>query len=581
MDVNSLPRHNESTEQPALYSELISSSGAEIKTSSPVFNAFTPINRQRPMNTECHEHQSVPLGISKKTLKDGANIGQKRIAECRKTSVEKRPKIASRGNYSTSTKQLTITPAHTPSSFCSLKVMKQIGEFQGQPNTKEHDMSLFLAPTSHSLDHQHDMGSQESTTISIGQFTPQPARNISRVSLNLPDPEIPHSNNCNHLTNDIAIDRVSGPMDIPCSQETGFKGAAEYETTFSSTTAANLSDRMGFCNDGDTSWEIANAIHNTATTNYSADSSDAYPLDDGIVDDDIVQLLVEASGSVEENHIPPSSIQGWDHESRSATEYDPNLKYSSPGLEETGTKSANSEQIRSNWQTEASEDLLDEDVDWDAVMVNVDIIQRNSSIAPYLEPSTSEHRNMCTRKAHDLGSHSNRLRPMTAFVRPPFPDKVRDRPSVPGMSSNTLLRTCFRIDMMIKQTTHCCNHKQDVVFELYARVTYSSRETLARKQHFQFVDLYQDKEPYPAAVLSNWRMGSQLDKNSSAFLDTRSGPRLCWCMCKPMRDSKAAIGWIYKVLNIREIDREQLHWAKRIMCAESEEPSLKTVPAKL
>ncbi|KAI0553800.1 hypothetical protein F4679DRAFT_528135 [Xylaria curta] len=565
MDVNSLPRHNEPTEQPALYSELMSSSGAKIKTLSPVSTTFTPINRQRPTNTECNnEHQSVPLSIPQKTLKDGANIGQKRIAECRKTSVEKRPKIASRDNYPTSTKQLTITPAQTPSSFRSLKVTKPIGKFQGQSSTKEHDVT-----TSHMLDHQRDMESQGSTIITIGQFTPQPTCNVSRVSLNLPGPEIPHSNDCKYLTKDIAIDRASGLMEIPCSQETGFKGAV------------NISDRMGFCNDGDTSWEIANAIHNTATTNYSTKSSDAYPLDDGIVDDDIVQLFVETSGSVEENHIPPSSIQGWDHESRSAAEYDPSLKYSPPGSEETETHTAKLEQIHSSWQTEASEDLLDEDVDWNAVMVNVDTIQRDSSIAPYPKPSTSEHRNACTRKARDLKSHSNEVRPLTAFVRPPFPDKVRDRPSVPGMSSDTLLRTCFRIDMMIKQTAHCHNHKQDVVFELYARVTYSSRETLARKQHFQFVDLYEDQEPYPAAVLSNWRMGSQLDKDSSAFLDTSSGPRVCWCMCKPMRDSKAAIGWIYKVLNIREIDREQLHWAKRIMCAESKEPSPKTVPAKL
>ncbi|KAI0188790.1 hypothetical protein EV127DRAFT_313322, partial [Xylaria flabelliformis] len=269
--------------------------------------------------------------------------------------------------------------------------------------------------------------------------------------------------------------------------------------------------------------------------------------------------------------IPPSSIQGWDHDSRSAAEYDPSLKYTPPDLEEAETNIAKTEKIHSDWQTEASEDLLDEDVDWDAVMVNVDAIQRDSSIAPYPaypESSTPEHRNACARKARDLGSHSNGARPLTAFVRPPFPDKVRDRPSVPGMSSNTLLRTCFRIDMMIKQTTYCYNHKQDVVFELYARVTYSSRETLTRRQHFQFVDLYEDREPYPAAILSNWRMGSQLDKDSSAFLDTSSGPRLCWCMCKPMRDSKAAIGWIYKVLNIREIGQEQLHWAKRIICAE-------------
>ncbi|KAI0450962.1 hypothetical protein F5B21DRAFT_408521 [Xylaria acuta] len=575
MNVNSQSQNNKSAEQLALNAELQSSSSATVKASSPVSIAFTPIN----MGTEHGEPNSVPLSTSQTTLNEFANTGQKRIAECSETSVEKRPKIATRGSCSTGTKQLTITPAQTPTPFRSLKVTKPMGKMQDQSLTKKHETVLFLASASHTLDRQRGTQSQRSTTT-LEQFTPQPTNIISRASSGFLDPEISHSNDRNRLVRKTGIDRFTKPIDTPCSQE---MGVVEYETTLASTTIVGCSNRIDFCNNGDGSLEKSIAIHNTATSDHRSDSSDAYPLDDDIVDDDIIQLLADTPGSVEENHIPPSSLQGWDLESRSAAEYDPSLKYSPPDIEETGINAARLEQVYSNWQTEASEDLLDEDVDWDTVLVNMDAIQRDSPVDPYPELEILKRGNasMCTKKPVDFGSHLNEAGTLTAFVRPPFPEKVRDRPSVPGLSSNTLLRTCFRIGMLIDQTTHCFNHKQDVVFELYARVTYSSRETLARKQHFQFVDLYKDQQPYPAAILANWRMGSQLDKDSSAFLDTSGGPRLCWCMCKSMKDSKAIIGWTYTVLNIREIDREQLHWAKKIACGFSEEPPAEIVAAKL
>ncbi|KAI8955397.1 hypothetical protein F4801DRAFT_529165 [Xylaria longipes] len=585
MSVNSQSQNNKSTEQLALDAELKSSSGTMISEApSPVSIAFTPIHCQRPMDTEHGEPNIVPLGTSQKALNEVTHIGQKRAAECNKTSVEKRAKITTRGSYPTRTKQLTMTPAQTPTSFRSLRVTKPMGKIQGQSLTEKHDTTLFLACAGHTSGCQRGSQSQGSTTTTtIKQYTPQPTSIISRASSDIPDPEISRPADCNHSVRETPIDRFPGPIDTPCSQEVVFEGTAEYETTLTSAVVVGSSGWIEFCNNGDTSFQGTGAIHNTATGDHWSDSSDAYPLDGDIADDDIIQLLTDTPGSVEENHIPPSSVQGWDHESRSATEYDPNLKYSPPDLEETETNAAKLEPVLSNRQTEASEDLLDEDVDWNTVLVNMDTIQKDLSVNPHpnLEIPKRGNTGMCAKKPGDFDSHPNELWPVTAFVRPPFPQKVRDRPSVPGMSSDTLLRTCFRIGMMISQTTYCFNHMQDVVFELYARVTYSSRERLARKQHFQFVDLYKDQQPYPAATLANWRMDSQLDKDSSVFLDTSGGPRLCWCMCKPMKDSKAAVGWTYTVLNIREIDREQLHWAKRIICADYEEPSAETLAAKL
>lgn len=510
----------------------------EIKASSPLSLAFTPINHQRPLGTEQGNPSSVLLRPSQTTIKAVSHTGQKRITECNQLSVEKRPKIATRGSgrYPTSTKQPTITPAQTPTSLLSLKVTKPVSKTQGQATTKVHDAGAFPAYPRHALKHRRGIQSQGSITT-IERSAPQPTRIMAGASSDLPDPELSHSTDGNFLIGESAIHRFPSPIYTPHSQEMVFEGATEHGTTLSSATIVGSSDPVDFCNKGDTSLERTGTIHNTTTSDYLSDSSNAYPLDDDIAYDDIIQLLMDTPGSVEENHIPPSSLQGWDHESRSAAEYDPSLKYSPPDLEETETNATNLVQAQSNWQTEASEDLLDEDVDWDTVLVNMDTIQKSSSVDPDPELNFPTRRNMdmCAKKQDNSGSYVNEVGHLTAFVRPPFPEKVRDRSSVPGMSSHTLLRTCFRIGVMISQTAYCFNHKQDVVFEIYARVTYSSRETLARKQHFQFVDLYKDQQPYPAATLVNWRMGSQIDKDSSAFLDTSGGPRLCWCMCKPMK----------------------------------------------
>ncbi|KAK5626118.1 hypothetical protein RRF57_001833 [Xylaria bambusicola] len=316
------------------------------------------------------------------------------------------------------------------------------------------------------------------------------------------------------------------------------------------------------------------AVANDAPDESDSDeSSDSYGLNE-ISDNDLIRLLAYDPDSVQENHIPPSSVQGWDHGSQSAAEYDPTLKFTPPDPQESDRDAGAANNITDVRQDNAVEDLLDDDVDWNVVLAKTNVLQDASSVTSGFAIDASRCANMQVNTKREVSSSVERSSyetgPLTAFVRPPFPDKVRDRPSVPGMSSDTVLRTCFRTGAMISQTACCHNHQQCVVFELYARVTYSSRETLSRKQHFQFVDLFKDQQPYPAATLANWRVDSQLDKDSATFLDTRGGPRLCWCMCRPMKDPKAAIGWTYTVLKIREIGWEDIRWAKRIACGDSE-----------
>ncbi|OTA92868.1 hypothetical protein M434DRAFT_386644 [Hypoxylon sp. CO27-5] len=321
--------------------------------------------------------------------------------------------------------------------------------------------------------------------------------------------------------------------------------------------------------------ELAKKPAKSVNLNLSVDINleDEYPLGDDLMEEDITCLLDTAMNNVRETHIPPSSVTiAWDHDSRSAVEYDPTLQHSSPlSLENSGVSQL---VIVSEKLNSSQDDLLDEEVDWDAVYAMASIAPGDRSSAGHQEmvppPLGDGITYMEKPTKHNL-SIKDGATPLKPFVRPPFPAKVRDRSIISGVSSDTMLRTCFRTGEMINQAAYCLNHRQEVVFELFARVTYSSRESLQRRQHFQFIDLFKDQRPYPVGILSDWRVGSQLDRQSSTFLGTSAEPRICRCVCKPVRDAKIAIGFSLVVLAIREIDWMQIKWAKKIVCGGSDD----------
>ncbi|KAI1496669.1 hypothetical protein F5X99DRAFT_399520 [Biscogniauxia marginata] len=311
---------------------------------------------------------------------------------------------------------------------------------------------------------------------------------------------------------------------------------------------------------------------------------DDYPLDD--LEDEAMSLLAIAQNCVNEAHMPPSSVtRAWDHDSRSAHEYDSSLQYSSPLPSESYQVELKKQvsAAKDSAPSDHDQDLLDEGVDWEAVFAATNILQRDPSIAPPQELRACQGATQETQIYDTIEtlSPSDSLTSLSPFRRPPFPEKVHPRCSVPGMSSQTVLRTCFRIGVMINQTMRCFNHHQDVVFELFARVVYSNRENLSRTQHFQFVDLFKDQQPFPSGVLTGWKIGSELDRHSSAFLSTNAGPKLCWCLCKPVKDRKAAIGWTYIILSIKETNWDQIKWWKRVVCGEIEEQSEDVAAARL
>ncbi|KAI1662170.1 hypothetical protein F4813DRAFT_378506 [Daldinia decipiens] len=285
----------------------------------------------------------------------------------------------------------------------------------------------------------------------------------------------------------------------------------------------------------------------------SDDAQDEYPLDSDSMEEDMVYLLGTALENVQEAHIPPSSVaQAWDRDSRSAVEYDSTLQHSSPNELIASHIVDVAENPNSN-----HDDLLDEDVDWNVVYTITSTVPNGASSTnlqntanPLLQGQIAR-----TEKIVECDARAEDTTPLKPFVRPPFPAKVRDRSVVSELSPRTVLRTCFRIGELVNQAIHCLNHRQDVVFELFAR----------------FIDLFKDQLPYPAGVLSNWRVGTQLDRQSAAFLDTRAEPKLCRCVCKPRRDPKVAIGLTLVVTAIREIDWAHIILAKKTVCRGSDD----------
>jgi hypothetical protein len=145
------------------------------------------------------------------------------------------------------------------------------------------------------------------------------------------------------------------------------------------------------------------------------------------------------------------------------------------------------------------------------------------------------------------------------IVRSPFPDAVRDRSPIIGLSSSTILRTCFRIGEMINQAHQASKSGNQVVFELYARILDSKRDNA--RQYFTLCDLFHGKPPYIKATYDAmlWRSIQLFEYDSKRLL--RQG-RICRCTGKMKRDGNE---WVMTVLNIWEATWDDVKWVEGIV----------------
>lgn len=275
---------------------------------------------------------------------------------------------------------------------------------------------------------------------------------------------------------------------------------------------------------------------------------------------------------------PPTSALNDMDTSSTIEVFDPTLQRSPP------VPSSSPSLTKPN-QLDANEELLDFKVDWDSIMLQLPLMTNNSSLSPRLPtqavlmnsepplpdaplPSKVPVKTTGNRTESGHVFLSNLSKP---FTRPPFPAPIRDKSPITGLSNTTVFRTCFRIGHFINEATRCHHQKQDGIFEVYARVTSSSREDGRRAQHFRFVDLFKDQPPHLAGILNGWKTGSLLEKNSASFLQLRNKngeAKICRCICRSKREKKKDFGWLVDVLSIEEANWDDIEAVRGVVCRE-------------
>lgn len=148
------------------------------------------------------------------------------------------------------------------------------------------------------------------------------------------------------------------------------------------------------------------------------------------------------------------------------------------------------------------------------------------------------------------------------FVRPPFPQGVRDRSPVIGITSSIRLRTCFRIGEAIRSCTNAFNTGQDVIIELYARITSSERLPGSVKQTFSFADIFSPaKGPYLSGTYNLWKGNGLWDADSKVLLGKAGQGKFARVLGKIVREEIGS-GLQMKVLSIWEANWEDVAMCK-------------------
>ena len=145
------------------------------------------------------------------------------------------------------------------------------------------------------------------------------------------------------------------------------------------------------------------------------------------------------------------------------------------------------------------------------------------------------------------------------IVRPAFPAAVRDRSPIIGLSSNTLLRTCFRVGEAINQSCQAVKTGHNILIELYARVLNCERDD--SQQRFIFCDLFHAKPPYIQGVYAAaiWKSAQLFKYDSDRLLQQG---KICRCIGTMKRNGK---DWIMTLLNIWEATWDDVQWVEGIV----------------
>jgi hypothetical protein len=159
---------------------------------------------------------------------------------------------------------------------------------------------------------------------------------------------------------------------------------------------------------------------------------------------------------------------------------------------------------------------------------------------------------------------SDEYAPLKPFARPGFPSKVSDRSPISGVSSNIVLRTCFRIGEALREGALCERLGQDAVIELFARVTLSSKDATSFKLHFHFADLFHGRPPFIHGTLENAKISGLQETESRILLDVDSHVPMVRCLGRLKRVIAGPPGWMLHIINIRATDWEEVRWTRKV-----------------
>lgn len=216
-------------------------------------------------------------------------------------------------------------------------------------------------------------------------------------------------------------------------------------------------------------------------------TGNSYPGDEFLLEDaDIEAFSSLGDGNMEqsaEQEQPPSSVvQALDVESNFAEDYDPNLQFSSPHTDKSRSTVRSSTTIPST-----------ESIDWDNI--------REQISTP--NGDTIDRSNIKNGPTHNapLNIRDEKLPPT------PTPSASAPRlwpswtPAPMNISIFNPSRTCFRLGELIESKAAMIRHQPHAVFNVFARVLYSSRENFFRRQYFQLRDLFTELPPYLTGAL--------------------------------------------------------------------------------
>ncbi|KAK3953713.1 hypothetical protein QBC32DRAFT_257221 [Pseudoneurospora amorphoporcata] len=294
----------------------------------------------------------------------------------------------------------------------------------------------------------------------------------------------------------------------------------------------------------------------------SADNKSATPDEYSVASSD-EEAMVELLDSLPDQlaQIPPSSVIKAIEGNSTPEIFDPSLRRSAP---RSSPKSCSVSERNSH--PADAENLLDEDIDGDEVLQHLPAAPKNSYSSQYMG-FLDEKSQPLDHTIDWMQSRSISPTKYQPFTRPAFPKPLPNKSPVEGLSNTTILRTCFRLGSVFKEVAQCLRAEQEVTFELFARVSCSSRENASRVQHFQFIDLFEDEPPHLSGVLARWKNDSLVEKEISRFLDETKN-QMCRCMCRPRKAKNPELGWDLEVLRIRVTNWNEIESVKSVVCYE-------------